>query len=83
VLALAAIESGAELICHVVAVRDSYVLATLLSRQQIKARLHQFDALELRHAFGRRSRQTLANMRARQDATASERGKDRYGHTLG
>ena len=41
------------------------------------------DAPERKQPFGTRSRQSLAELCHRKDATISDRGKDRYGRTLG
>ena len=46
-------------------------------------RLLDIDAPERKQAIGTRSRQSLADLCARRDATVLEAGKDRYGRTLG
>jgi len=55
----------------------------LVSRQQIKVRLSDIDAPERKQPFGQRSRQSLAELCARRDATVLESGRDRYGRILG
>jgi endonuclease YncB( thermonuclease family) len=46
-------------------------------------RLDAIDAPERGQAFGKRSRQSLADMCAAKAATVVDRGKDRYGRTIG
>jgi endonuclease YncB( thermonuclease family) len=68
---------------RVVKVQDGDTLTVLVNRQQIRVRLESIDAPELRQPFGKRSRQSLADMCAGKDAHVNDRGKDRYGRTLG
>ena len=46
-------------------------------------RLDSIDAPESRQAFGKRSRQSLAELCAVKNAHVAERGKDRYGRRIG
>jgi endonuclease YncB( thermonuclease family) len=88
--ALATREAGAsktaavgELVGRVVAIADGDTLTVLVSREQIKVRLSDIDAPEHKQPFGTRSRQSLAELCHGKAATVSDRGKDRYGRTLG
>ena len=76
-------DAAGELVGRVVAIADGDTLTVLVSRQQIKVRLTDIDAPERKQPFGQRSRQSLADLCARRDATVLEAGKDRYGRTLG
>ena len=67
----------------VVAIHDGDTLTVLVQRSQVKIRLVDIDAPELKQPFGRRSRQSLVDLCARESATVLDRGKDRYGRTLG
>lgn len=75
--------AAADFAARVVAVHDGDTLTVLLDRRQIRVRLVEIDAPELRQAFGRRSRESLAGMCAGVTALISEQGRDRYGRTLG
>jgi endonuclease YncB( thermonuclease family) len=56
---------------------------TLPSRTSPAARLDGIDAPERGQAFGKRSQQSLAQLCAAKDVHVAERGKDRYGRTIG
>jgi len=66
---------AAELSGRVVSIADGDTLTVLVSRQQIKVRLTDIDAPERRQPFGQRSRQSLADLCARRDATVLKAGK--------
>lgn len=51
--------------------------------RQVKVRLASIDAPERRQSFGTRSRQSLAEICHRQQATVTPAGRDRYGRTVG
>jgi endonuclease YncB( thermonuclease family) len=68
---------------RVVKVSDGDTLTVLVNRTQIRVRLDAIDAPESGQAFGKRSRQSLAELCAAKDARVAERGKDRYGRTIG
>lgn len=69
---------------RVVAIADGDTLKILdISKTQYKIRLADIDAPELGQAFGKRSRQSLAELCAGKDARAMDRGRDRYGRTIG
>jgi endonuclease YncB( thermonuclease family) len=50
---------------------------------QYKIRLHGIDAPEKGQDFGNRSRQALAGLVAGKEVEVQDRGKDRYGRTIG
>lgn len=68
---------------RVVKVQDGDSITVLVDKQQIKVRLESIDAPELSQAFGRRSRESLADLCAGKSATVIETGRDRYQRTLG
>lgn len=68
---------------RVVKVSDGDTLTVLVNKTQIRVRLDAIDAPELKQAFGKRSRQSLADLCAGKTAAVAERGKDRYGRTIG
>jgi endonuclease YncB( thermonuclease family) len=68
---------------RVVKVHDGDTLTILVQEKQIRVRLDSIDAPELGQAFGKRSRQSLATLCAGQPAYVADRGKDRYGRTIG
>lgn len=74
---------ASELVGRVVSVHDGDTLTVLASGKQIKVRLSEIDAPELRQPFGQRSRQALANICFRREASVVESGKDRYGRAVG
>ncbi|MPZ46986.1 MAG: nuclease [Betaproteobacteria bacterium] len=63
-------------------VHDGDTLTVLQGRTQVRVRLADIDAPELRQDFGTRSRQSLAELCFRKEATLHERGRDRYGRVL-
>src|SRR4051812_14641034 len=75
-------EAG-ELTGKVVNVHDGDTLTLLMDRHQVRVRLVDIDAPELKQTFGRRSRDSLAGMCAGVTARVVEQGRDRYGRTLG
>jgi endonuclease YncB( thermonuclease family) len=84
VLAFAAQTAWAEtLVGRVVRVADGDTLTLLIDRKQIKVRLTEIDAPESKQAFGQRSRQSLGDMCAGQDAVVQAAGRDKYGRVLG
>ena len=66
----------------VVAITDGDTLTVLIDQKQVKVRLAEIDAPESRQPFGTRSRQALADLCHRQQATLEELGRDRYGRTI-
>jgi endonuclease YncB( thermonuclease family) len=67
----------------VVKVSDGDTLTVLVAKRQIRIRLDGIDAPESKQAFGTRSRQSLADVCAAKTAEVVDRGKDRYGRTIG
>ena len=74
---------GGEFVGRVVKIQDGDTLTVLVSKKQITVRLIDIDAPERKQPFGTSSRQSLAEMCAGKFAEVAERGKDRYGRTLG
>jgi endonuclease YncB( thermonuclease family) len=68
---------------RVVSIADGDTLTVLVERQQVKVRLVEIDAPEKSQAFGNRSKQSLSDMCFDKEAQIQEKGKDRYGRTLG
>jgi len=67
----------------VVGVHDGDTLTVLVGKQQVKVRLAEIDAPELRQAFGNRSRQSLADLCFQQSAKVEQIARDRYGRSVG
>jgi endonuclease YncB( thermonuclease family) len=67
----------------VVNVSDGDTLTILVERQQVKVRLSEIDAPELKQAFGQRSRESLGELCGRHAAVVYASGKDRFGRVLG
>lgn len=74
------------LLCLVVAISDGDTLTARCgqpgSYEQVKVRLSEIDAPEKAQPFGEKSRQHLAQLCHRQQASIESIGKDRYGRTL-
>lgn len=58
-------------------------MTILVGKQQIKIRLAEIDAPELRQAFGQRSRQALADRCFQVSAKVEQTARDRYGQAVG
>ena len=82
-LAVAVPAYAGEIIGKVVAVQDGDTLTVLVGRKQVRVRLVDIDAPERKQPFGTRSRQSLSEICAGKPATVDDRGKDRYGRTIG
>jgi endonuclease YncB( thermonuclease family) len=67
----------------VVSVHDGDTLTVLVERQQIKVRLAEIDAPELRQPFGNRSKQSLAELCFQVTAKVEQIARDRYGRSVG
>jgi endonuclease YncB( thermonuclease family) len=67
----------------VVSVHDGDTLTVLVGKQQIKVRLAEIDAPELRQPFGNRSRQSLAKLCFQEQAKVLQVARDRYGRAVG
>jgi endonuclease YncB( thermonuclease family) len=81
--ALAPVSALADFTGRVVKVIDGDTLTALVNKKQIRVRLDAIDAPERGQAFGKRSRQSLADICAGKSAKVKERGKDQYGRTIG
>jgi endonuclease YncB( thermonuclease family) len=68
---------------RVVKVSDGDTLTVLAGGTPTSVRLDAIDAPEMRQAFGKYSRQSLQDLCAGKIARVAERGKDRYGRTVG
>jgi endonuclease YncB( thermonuclease family) len=82
-IALAPSLALADFTGRVVKVADGDTITVLVNKTQIRVRLDAIDAPESKQAFGKRSRQSLAYMCAAKIARVEDRGKDRYGRTIG
>lgn len=79
----------AALLCLVVGISDGDTLAarcptddTAHPYQQVKVRIAAIDAPEKAQPFGQRSRQNLADLCFKVEATITPKTKDRYGRTV-
>jgi endonuclease YncB( thermonuclease family) len=82
-LLLAASPAAAGVLGKVVSVHDGDTLTVLVEKRQVKVRLMDIDAPELRQPFGTRSRESLAEMCFGKIASVDVRGRDRYKRTIG
>jgi endonuclease YncB( thermonuclease family) len=71
------------LVGKVVKVADGDTLTVLVNKRQVRVRLDSIDAPEHGQALGKRSQQSLAQLCAAKQAWIEDRGKDRYGRTIG
>lgn len=83
VLTLLSSPTLADFTGRVVKIADGDTLTVLVNKTQIRVRLDAIDAPESGQAFGKRARQSLAELCAAKDARVADRGKDRYGRTIG
>jgi micrococcal nuclease len=67
---------------EVIRIADGDTLTVLEGRKQVKIRLANIDAPERRQSYGSRSRQSLAALCFRKDATYEVQDIDRYGRTV-
>jgi len=74
--------AAADVLGRVVSVHDGDTLTVLVDRRQVKVRLTDIDAPELRQPFGTRSRESLAQLCFGKTAALDVRGRDRYQRTL-
>jgi endonuclease YncB( thermonuclease family) len=73
-----------ELQGRVVGVADGDTLTILgADRQQSRVRLAEIDAPEKAQPFGQRSKQALSDLCFGRDAVIADKGRDRYGRTVG
>jgi endonuclease YncB( thermonuclease family) len=83
VLGLAPWAARADFVGRVVKVSDGDTLTVLVEQKQIKVRLDAIDAPELKQPFGKHSQRSLAQLCAARTARVVEKGRDRYGRTVG
>jgi endonuclease YncB( thermonuclease family) len=81
-LILAVSPAFADTLARVVSVHDGDTLTVLIDHRQVRVRLTEIDAPELRQPFGTRSRQSLSELCFGKTATLDVRGHDRYRRTL-
>jgi endonuclease YncB( thermonuclease family) len=67
----------------VVSVHDGDTLTVLVEKQQLKVRLAEIDAPELRQPFGNRSKQSLTELCFQESAKVELIARDRYGRSVG
>ncbi|MGE5525941.1 MAG: thermonuclease family protein [Rhodospirillaceae bacterium] len=67
----------------VVGVHDGDTLTVLVEQTPVKVRLAEIDAPELRQPFGTRSRQSLAALCFKTQASVRQIGRDQYGRAIG
>ncbi len=82
-LALLASPAWADFTGKVVAVADGDTITVLRDHVQVKVRLVEIDAPEKAQAFGNRSKESLSELCFGKTATLADKGKDRYGRTIG
>ena len=68
---------------RVVKVQDGDTLTVLVADARVRVRLDGIDAPEIAQPYGKRSRESLAELCAAKQALVAEQGKDRYGRTVG
>jgi endonuclease YncB( thermonuclease family) len=83
VVALAPACALADFVGRVVRVTDGDTITVMMRKTKVDVRLDSIDAPEARQPFYRRSKASLAALCAGKEARVSERGKDRYGRTIG
>lgn len=65
-----------------VAVHDGDTLTVLVERKQVRVRLIEIDAPELKQPYGARSKQSLSELCFGKTANLEVHDRDRYGRTL-
>jgi endonuclease YncB( thermonuclease family) len=81
-LLLPILGQAADLHGSVVGVHDGDSITVLVDHRQVKVRLADIDAPELKQAFGQKSKQSLSDLCLHKTATIHEQGRDRYGRTI-
>jgi endonuclease YncB( thermonuclease family) len=81
-LFLSASPAVADIRGRVVSIHDGDTLTVVVERREVRVRLADIDAPELRQPFGTRSRQSLAEMCFGKVAALDVRGQDRYRRSL-
>lgn len=75
--------AGYLLICLIVGVSDGDTVTARCGAETIKVRLAEIDAPEKAQPFGQRSKRALVDLCFQRDATIEDKGRDRYGRTIG
>lgn len=83
VLLLLATLLSATLEVRVVSVHDGDTVTVLVGTEQVKVRLAEIDAPELKQPFGAKVKQALSSKVFNKSVRVESTGKDRYGRTLG
>lgn len=83
ILLLLASLLSATLEGRVVSVHDGDTVTVLVDNEQVKVRLAEIDAPELKQPFGAKSKQSLSSKVFNKSVRVESAGKDRYGRTLG
>jgi endonuclease YncB( thermonuclease family) len=69
-------------LARVVSVHDGDTLTVLVDNRQVKLRLSDIDAPELKQPFGTRAKQSLSELCYGKVATIDVRGRDRYKRSI-
>jgi len=83
VLAIASQSALGDFTGPVVKVQDGDTLTVRAANAVVRVRLDGIDAPEMGQPYGRRSRESLAELCAAKQAQVVEQGRDRYGRTVG
>jgi len=81
-LLFAAPAAAADVAGQVVSVHDGDTLTVLVERRQVKVRLADIDAPEMRQPYGGRSKRSLSELCFGKPAVLEVRTRDRYGRTV-
>lgn len=81
-LLLSASPATADVRGKVVSIQDGDTLTVLVERREMRVRLTDIDAPEMKQPFGTRSRQSLSEMCFGKIASLDVRGQDRYQRSL-
>jgi micrococcal nuclease len=82
-LALTCLISADSLTGKVVKVTDGDTITVLVEQRQVKVRLSEIDAPEIKQDFGRKSKNALAGLVFGKEVRVIAHGNDRYGRTIG
>lgn len=67
---------------QVVGVTDGDTLTVLINKQQVKIRLAEIDAPEMRQDYGQRAKQALSTLVFKKAVVVEVNSRDKYGRTL-
>lgn len=82
-IAFPALLSAQTIQGKVVHIADGDTLTVLVDKRQVKIRLAEIDAPELRQDYGQRAKQALGSLVFGKVVRVDGEGKDRYGRTIG